>query len=111
MRAAEISKRMVRLYTNSRNRNQLALGVLGAMMAGTGLLSWLLVSPEIPFANAPAELIREAQPGDFIKIYGRIECACTVAVNYTEERVGSGPTSWNATYEAFQLLLGHHYLI
>ena len=103
VQARAILKRIVRLYTDSRRRNQLAVGAIGAFLAAAGMLAWVLVSPEIPFASAPAELIREAQPGDFIKIYGRIECNCVVAVNYTEERVGTGPSAWNATYEVFRI--------
>ena len=75
-------------YADSRRRRHLAFGAAGALLAASGLLTYVLLLPEEPFAQTPTTLIRDARPGDAVKVFGTIDCTCQVAVNYSEEQVG-----------------------
>lgn len=86
-----------------RGRFHLLLGVVGALCAVAGLLSYAVVLPEVAFAQAPTALISSVKPGNIVKVYGTIECSCSVAINRSEVPVAFGPRDWNATYAAFSL--------
>lgn len=88
-------------YRRNKPLGQLVVGVAGLLLVSAGLLGYFLVSPEIPFADAKTTLIKDVRAGDAVKVYGRIDCNCTLAINRTEERVGIAGRDWNATYSAF----------
>jgi hypothetical protein len=90
-------------YTASHRRRQLAVAALGAVLACAGLLPLGLLLPELPFAGAPTTSIGDAHPGDLVKVYGRINCSCLVAITWSEERVGLGLGAPNASIEPFTL--------
>lgn len=88
-------------FGDSRRRVHAALLVAGALSTAIGLLAYALVAPEVPFAQAPVKLIRDLAVDDLVKIYGRIECNCSKAIDREESRVGATGRNWNATFAAF----------
>jgi hypothetical protein len=90
-------------YTESRRRRQFVVAAAGSFMAAAGLLAIGLLLPEMPFAGAPTTLIEDAGPGDLVKVYGRINCSCLIAVDWFEEQVGLGLYDTHVTIDPFTL--------
>jgi hypothetical protein len=86
---------------DSRRRLQIAVLVTGALLCALGVLSYGLVAPEIPFAEAPVTYVGELHADTMAKIYGRIDCTCTTAIDREETTVGASGRTWNATYQPF----------
>lgn len=80
-----------------------AVLIAAVMACGLGLIGYGLVSPEIPFAQAPVTLVGEVRADTMVKINGRILCDCTKAIDREEVTVGASGRNWNATYEPFEV--------
>jgi len=93
----------VRVFLESRRRFHAVFFIFGALCAGAGSLSYAIVLPEVPFAQAPTLLISSVHPGDTVKIYGVIECSCSKAIDRTDVPAAFGPSDWNATFAAFSI--------
>ena len=92
---------VLRRAGDSRRRLQVAVLVVGAFLCPIGLLSYGLVVPEIPFAEAPVTYVGELRADTIVKIYGRIDCTCTKAIDREEAAGGASGRTWNATYQPF----------
>ena len=92
---------VLRRAGNSRRRLQVAVLVAGALLCALGLLAYGLVAPEIPFYETPVTYVGELRADTMAKIYGRIDCTCTTAIDREESQVGTNGRTWNATYEPF----------
>lgn len=93
--------RLAHPFLHSLRRRHLAFGVAGLLLGAGGLLGYALVYPELAFAQTPTKLARELHAGDVTKVFGKIACNCTVAVDREEFQVGFAGRSWNATYATF----------
>jgi hypothetical protein len=94
---------VLRRAGNSRRRLQLALLVGGALACALGLLSYGLAAPEIPFFETPVTYVGELRADTMAKVFGRIDCTCTTAIDREESDVGFNGHTWNATYKPFSV--------
>ncbi len=91
-------------HADSRKRRHKALAIGGAVVTALGLLNYGLVTPEIPFADAPITRIANLHADQVVKVYGVVECLhCTKAIDRGETEVGATGRNWNATYNAFSV--------
>jgi hypothetical protein len=90
-------------FINSRKRRHITVAVTGALLAAGGLLAYGLVSPEVPFVEAPLTPVGEVHADKTVKVYGRVVCDCTTAIDREETQVGATGRTWNATYEPFSV--------
>lgn len=88
---------VLRRAGGSRRRLQVAVLIAGAILCPVGLLSYGLVSPEIPFFETPVTYVGELRADTMAKIYGRINCTCATAIDRQESTVGTNGRTWNAT--------------
>lgn len=91
-------------HGDSRRRRHKALAIGGAIVTALGLLNYALVTPEIPFADAPISPVASLRADTVVKVYGVVECLhCTRAIDREETKVGATGRNWNATYNAFSV--------
>lgn len=100
---AALLRWMFSRYTESRRRRQFVVGVAGSFLAAGGLLAYALLLPEMPFAGSPTTRIGDAGPGDAVKVWGRIDCSCLIAIDWSEERVGLGLSDTHAAIVPFSV--------
>jgi hypothetical protein len=101
--AAKPAMWVLRRAGDSRRRFHAALLVGGVVLCGAGLLAYGIVSPEVPFAEAPVTLAREVRADTVVKVVGQVSCDCTKAIDREAVPVGATGRNWNATYEPFEV--------
>jgi hypothetical protein len=88
---------------DSRRRRHMALIALGVALCGLGLVAYGLVAPEIPFERAPVTFVGEVRADQVVKVFGRVDCDCTKAIDREERPVAASGRTWNATFEPFHV--------
>jgi len=86
---------------SSGKRRHTAVLAVGVALCGLGILAYGIVSPEIPFAQTQVTLVNEVRADQMVKVYGRVLCDCTKAIDREEVTVGATGRNWNATFEPF----------